>query len=171
MILRLSQKLCTKIKAGTLSTLPLNKNPLADWSAHLFLADRTQYILLSNTKSLYSTVFKAQGITNDSRLVTAVLNHLREFMEADGLLHAYLQHIAPSSQSVQIAKAFSRGVTGTMNELVIAATNDLLDGDMSPLDVGLDLNNLLFSAIAANPVEKYGRPREVFQKLVLEQPH
>jgi hypothetical protein len=56
MIFRLSQKLNTKIKAGTLPALPLDKNPIADWSAHLFVADRTQYILLSNTKSLYSTV-------------------------------------------------------------------------------------------------------------------
>ena len=166
MILRLSQKLCTKIKAGTLSTVPLDENPLADWSAHLFVADRTQYILLSNTKSLYSTVFYAQGITNDSRFITYALNNLREFMEADGLLHVYLQHIAPSSSRVRFAKAFSRGVTGTMNEMILAATNSLVNYDMSPHDVGLDLNNLLFSAIAANPAEKYGRPREVFQTLV-----
>jgi hypothetical protein len=37
---RLSQKLNTKIKAGRLPTLPLDDNPLADWSGHLFLADR-----------------------------------------------------------------------------------------------------------------------------------
>ena len=55
MIFRLSQKLNDKIKAGPLPVLPLDDNPLADWSAHLFLADRMQYILLSNTKSLYST--------------------------------------------------------------------------------------------------------------------
>jgi hypothetical protein len=47
------QKLNTKIKAGTLPTLPLDDNPYADWSAQLFLADRTQYILVSNTRSLY----------------------------------------------------------------------------------------------------------------------
>jgi len=127
--------------------------------------------MLSNTKSLYSIVFKAQGVTNEGRFITAALNHLREFMEADGLLHAYLQHIAPSSQRVQFAKAFSRGVTGMMNELIMAATNDLVNYDLSPHEVGLDLNTLLFSAIAANPAEKYGRPREVFQKLVLERPN
>lgn len=56
MILRLSQKLCTKIEAGSLKAMPLDDNPFADWSANLFVADRTQYILVSNTKSLYSTV-------------------------------------------------------------------------------------------------------------------
>lgn len=33
MIMRLSPKLCTKIKAGKLSEMPLDKNPFADWSA------------------------------------------------------------------------------------------------------------------------------------------
>ena len=38
MIFRLSQKLNAKIKAGTLRMLPLDENPFADWSAHLFVA-------------------------------------------------------------------------------------------------------------------------------------
>ena len=45
MILRLSQKLNAKIKAGKLSEAPLDENPYADWSCHLFTADRTQYIM------------------------------------------------------------------------------------------------------------------------------
>ena len=54
MIFRLSQKLNAKIEAGILTAHPLNENAFADWSAHLFVAGRTQYLLLSNTKSLYS---------------------------------------------------------------------------------------------------------------------
>jgi len=52
MIFRLSQKLNTKIKAGKLNAMPLDENPYADWSCHLFTANRTQYIIMSNTKSL-----------------------------------------------------------------------------------------------------------------------
>ena len=44
MILRLSQKLNMKIKAGKLIEMPLDENPYADLSCHLFTADRTQYI-------------------------------------------------------------------------------------------------------------------------------
>jgi len=61
MIVRLSQKLNAKIKGGTLPTLPPDDNPFADWSAHLFLVDRTQYILVSNTTSLYSIVMYGKG--------------------------------------------------------------------------------------------------------------
>ena len=51
MILRLSHKLNTKIKAGKLTEMPLDENPYVDWSSHLFAADRTQYIILMNTAS------------------------------------------------------------------------------------------------------------------------
>jgi hypothetical protein len=56
MVFRLSQKLGKKLKEGTLPSLPPDENPYADWSAHLFTADRTQYIIVTNTKSLYSVV-------------------------------------------------------------------------------------------------------------------
>ena len=74
MIIRLSEKLNKKIKAGTLDSVPLNENPYADWSAHLFTADRTQYIILSNTKSLYSCVMFGKGITNRTQRWSDNLN-------------------------------------------------------------------------------------------------
>src|SRR5436309_15526168 len=94
MIFRLSQKLNAKIKAGTLPALPPHENPLADWSAHLFLADCTQYILLSNTQSLYSTVMCGKGITNDSDFIERALSSIREFMEEDGQGAAYERFVA-----------------------------------------------------------------------------
>jgi hypothetical protein len=42
MIFRLSQKLNTKIKTGKLAEMPLDQNPYADWSCHLFTAGRRQ---------------------------------------------------------------------------------------------------------------------------------
>jgi hypothetical protein len=84
MILQLSQKLNTKIKAGKLTEMPLDDNPYSDWSCHLFTADRTQYIILSNTLSLYSCVMYGKGITNDKTFIQRSLSLIREFMEDDG---------------------------------------------------------------------------------------
>jgi hypothetical protein len=169
MILCLSEKLRTKLKTGAKSALPMDENPVADWSANLFVADRTQYILLSNTKSLYSTVFYAKGVTNDKYFVTNALNQLRELMEADGLLHVYTERILPNIGTARFAKAFNRSVTGTMNELIMAATHFLVNHDMSPHDVSHDLNNLLFSAIAVDSAKKCGKPRDVFQAMLRDQ--
>ena len=122
MILRLSQKLNTKIKAGTLKAMPLDDNPYADWSCHLFTADRTQYIIVSNTKSLYSCVLYGKGITNDSVFIERVLSSLREFMEDDGQSFIYQKFVAPASGTVSFAKALNRSVTGSMNDLIGHAT-------------------------------------------------
>src|SRR3954462_1746686 len=113
MTFRLSHKLNTKIKAGTLPTLPLEANPFADWSAHLFVADRTQYILLSNTQSLYSVVMYGKGITNHIQFIEHALSGIREFMDAEGQGVACERFIAPASGSVRFAKALNRSVTGS----------------------------------------------------------
>lgn len=166
MIFRLSQKINTKIKAGTLGTLPLDDNALADWSSHLFTADRTQYILLSNSKSLYSTVLFGKGITNDGQFIDRALGSIREFMEADGQAFAYHRFIAPASARVGFAKALNRSVTGSMNELIASATLWLSEGEMSPFDVGFRLNDILISSLPGPDGRGYGNPKEAFKALL-----
>jgi hypothetical protein len=165
LILRISHKLNAKIKAGSLPEQPLDENPFADWSAHLFVADRTQYILLSNTRSLYSTVMYGRGITDDGRFIERALSSLRDFMEDDGQEFGYRRFIAPASSTVRFARALDRAVTGSMNELIVHATDLLVEGELSPFDVGFRLNEVLLSALAASRPEKYGTPREAFKSM------
>jgi hypothetical protein len=165
MIIRLSQKLSTKIKAGTLKPMPLDENPYADWSCHLFTAERTQYFLVSNTKSLYSCVLYGKGITNDCVFIERMLSALREFMEDDGQAFIYQKFVAPSSRTVSFAKALNRSVTGSMNDLIGHATGWLEYGEVSPHDLGFRLNDVLLSAIAVSKSEKYGKPNEAFKLL------
>ena len=84
MIFRLSQKLAQKLKEDSLPAVPLDQNPYADWSAHLFTADRAQYIIVANTRSFYSVVMYGKGSPITANSSTGPLSSLREFMEADG---------------------------------------------------------------------------------------
>jgi hypothetical protein len=168
MILRLSQKLSTKIKAGTLKPMPLDDNPYADWSCHLFTAGRTQYIIASNTKSLYSCVLYGKGITNDYAFIRGVLSSLREFMEDDGQSFAYQELVAPASNTVRFAKALNRSVTGSMNDLIAHATGWLEYDDIAPHNLGFRLNDTLLSALATNKSERYGKPNDAFKLLADE---
>ena len=165
LIFRPSHKLNAKIKAGPLPAQPLSENPFADWSAHLFVADRTQYILLSNTKTLYSTVLYGKGITDDNRFIERALGGLRESLEDDGQASVYRRFIAPASSTVRFARALDRAVTGSMNDLIVHATAWLVEGELSPFDVGSRLNDVLLSALAAGGTEKYGTPREAFKSM------
>jgi hypothetical protein len=157
MIFRLSDKLKTKIKARTLTALAPDENPMADWSTQLFIADRAQYILLTNTATLYSTVMFGKGITNDSHFIERALSSIRESMEDDGQEFVYQRFIVPATGSVRFAKALNRSVTGSMNDLIRHATYWLAQGDISPFDVGLKLNEIPMSSLS------YRNPREAFK--------
>ena len=117
MIFRISQKLQVKIQAGPLEALPLNEIPLADWSAQVFVVARKQYVLLSNTKTLFSTVMRGDGVTNQSVFIDRALSSIRALLEAEGQRIAYERSIAPATSLVRFAKSLDRPVTGSMNEL------------------------------------------------------
>ena len=165
MIFRLSQKLNAKIKAGDLATLPLDENPFADWSAHLFVAGRSKYILLSNTKSLYSTLLPGKGITNDSRFTELALSRIRDLLENAEQESVYQRFITPASGSVRFAKALDRSVTGSMNDMIRHATYWLAQEDTSPFEVGFRLNDIPMSALKHDR-STHGFPRDVFAEMV-----
>lgn len=128
MILRLSQKLKTKIKAGKLTELPLDQNVYDDWSSHLFIVDRTQYIILANTASFYSCIMVGRGITDDSTYIARALETIREFTADGGQQFIFRKFIAPSAGTVSFARALNRSVTGSMNDHIHAAEFMIEDG-------------------------------------------
>ena len=162
MIFRLSQKLAKKIKIAPTVCIPLDPNPFVDWSANLFTADRAQYVIVTNTSSLYSMVMHGRGISDDSEFIDAVLTHMREFMPSDGNEFMFRRFIAPASGVVRFSKALNRSVTGSMNDLVYHATMWLTEGELSPFDTSFKLNEIPFSAL------DYKNPREVFKGLNVE---
>jgi hypothetical protein len=159
MILRLSQKLCTKIKAGMLSEMPPDESPYTDWSCHLFTADHTQYVMLTNTKSLYSCVMLGRGITDSGIFIDRTMSSFREFMEADGQAFVFQKFVAPNCEAVSFAKALNRSVTGSMNDMVVHAKMWLTEGGLSPFDVGFKLNDMPMSALG------YAKPLKAFKSL------
>ncbi len=165
MIFRLSEKLNAKIKATTLATLPLDENPFADWSAGLFLVGRSQYILVTNTKSLYSTVLPGKGVTDEKTFVERALSSLREFLDADGQEGVYERLVAPVSGSVRFAKALNRSVTGSMSDMTKHAAFWLAAGDVSPVEIGSRLKGVPMSALKHDG-STHGFPRDAFKAIV-----
>lgn len=157
MILRLSQELNTEIKASGLSEMPLDENPHADWSCHLFTAKRTQYVIVTNTKLLYFTILYGKGITDDSRFIDRALSSLREFTESDGQELACQKCIAPLSATANFAKALNRSVTGSMNDMIYHAPMWLIEKERSPCDVGFQLNKIPMSALEYQNPKKASR--------------
>ena len=164
MIFRLSQKLNTKIKVGKLTEMPLDENPYADWSAHLFIANRVQYIILTNTASLYPCLMQGKGVTNSDKFIDQALSTIRDFTADDAQQLAYRKFIAPASSTVHFAKSLNRSVTGSMNDHIKGAKLYLED-EMAPSEIGYRLNETPMSALTGPDGRKYGYPREVFKLL------
>jgi hypothetical protein len=148
--------LARKLHVATSKVLPLDGNPFADWSAHLFYADRTQYILVTNTASLYSAVMYGKGITTDSDLIRRMLTLLGEVMSDDGFRFMFERLVAPSSSHVAFSKTLDRAVTGSMNELVYQARGYLIEDQLAPYDTTFRLNQIPMGQL------KYALPKETF---------
>jgi hypothetical protein len=164
MIYRLSQKLAKKLRTPLPKPAPANPNPFADWSGHLFTADRTQYLILTNTLSLYSTVIYGRGISNDSQFLDRALSAIREFMVADGQEFIFRRFIAPAAKTARFATALNRSVTGSTSDLIDEAQMRLTGDELSPFDVGFRLNQMPMSYLG------YRMPRDAFKALKAEQP-
>ncbi len=165
MIFRLSAKLGKKLKFSSAEVLSAHTNPYADWSARPFTADRTQYILITNTVSLYSRVIFGRGITDDNMFLNRAVRSLSELMEDDGFQLIRDRAFLPETSSISFSKALNRSVTGSMNELVLYAQIILSEEEIAPYDLSFKLNDMLLSYI------DYVCPREAFGQMKINQQH
>ena len=163
MIFRLTQKLAKKIGISPLSLLLLDKNPFVDWSAHLFTSQRVQYIIITNTPSLYSMVMYGRGITDDNQFLQTALDYMREFMTDDGNEFLFQRLIAPRTGRISFSKTGDRRLLGSINELVFQAKFYLVEREVSPFDVSFLLNETPMSYLG------YRNPKEVFKSLKIKQ--
>lgn len=159
MILRLLKSFPLEIVDGPLTAMPLDDNPYADWACRQFTDDRTQYILLSNTKSLYSCLMCNEGIRDEDLFYDRALRSIRAFTAKDDQRFAYQKFIAPACHNVSFAKLLSPSVTGSMGAMIRRAQTWLIEEELSPFDVGVRLNTIPRAALGN------ATPREVFQAM------
>jgi hypothetical protein len=165
MIFRLTQKLGKKIGVEPTTCLPLASNPFTDWTASLFIVQRVQYIITTNTKSLYSIVMFGRGITDDNLFLKRALNSLHQLMEDDGNEFLYQRLIAPHTARISFSKTGDKRVLGSITELVFQAKYHLEAGEVSPFEASRRLNDTLMSYI------DHRRPRDAFQSMhLVEEP-
>ncbi|HUL13432.1 MAG TPA: hypothetical protein VLU73_14865 [Methylococcaceae bacterium] len=159
MIFRLTQKLGKKIGVEPTTCLPPASNPFIDWTANLFGVQRVQYIIATNTQSLYSIVMFGRGITDDNLFLKRALSSIRELIEDDGNAFLYQRLIAPHTGKISFSKTRDKRVLGSINELVFQATYHLETGEESPFETSRRLNNTPMSYI------EHRRPKEAFRSM------
>jgi len=160
MIFRLTRKLAVKLDTvDSLDNFKLDKNPFVDWTANLFTVQRVQYIIITNTSSLYSILMYGRGLNNHNDFVKGAMSTMHNFMRADDSEFIYRRFIEPGINQVMFSKALNRAVMGSMNELVADAKFHLKYGKISLRDTSFKLNKIPMSLI------KYTYPREAFRAM------
>ena len=159
MIIRVTQKLAKKIKVAPPTALPRDPNPFADWTANLFTTHRTQYIILTNSASLYSIIFYGRGITEGDIFIDHAFSALSDQMRDAGYGAIFEKHIAPLAGEFSFSKTGDRSLLGSMNDHVRCASVHLEYVEESLAAVAFKLNETPMGAL------DYRYPQNILEML------
>jgi hypothetical protein len=162
MIIRLTQRLAKKIDFSPERCYPVEANAYADWSAHLFTAERTQYIIFSNTATLYSMIMYGRGTADFSDFIKFFLKSMAEFMREDGLESLFDRCILPEAKAIIFSKQGGRRVQGSINDFILSAKLYLTKYQMSLIETAQRINEAPMSYL------KYDSPKSAFIKIRTE---
>ncbi|MBI4776751.1 MAG: hypothetical protein HY788_21655 [Deltaproteobacteria bacterium] len=163
MIFRLTQKLAKKIGETPTSCLPPDVNPFADWTGHLFTVERVQYIILTNTPSLYSIVFPGRGVTGHNSFLRESFSYMHDFMAGDGNEFFFRRFIEPRMNEVSFSKSGDRSVLGSMNELILQTKYYLRSRGLSPFEAATHVNESPMSYLG------HQHPAKAFRNLKIRE--
>jgi hypothetical protein len=163
MIIRTSANLNKKIHVAPDRSLPISSNPFADWSTRLFTAGRAQYIVVTNTTSLYSVLIHGRGITDDDAFIRRAVTAIREQLQADDLSFLFERLIEPETNQIAFSKPLNQSVTGSLNDLVRQAKFSLGERGLSPFDAARMLARYPIGALG------YAFPTEAFAAMSVEE--
>lgn len=151
-----------KIKESPNENYPAASNPYTDWSVHLFTAERTQYIIITHSTSLYSMILYGRGITDDASFIDHAMSGMANFMCYDGYEFQFRRLIAPNATKTLFVKLSDRRVLGSMNDLIRMAKWHLIDEQISPFEAAEKINQSPMSYL------DYDHPKRAFGKIKLD---
>lgn len=157
MIIRLTQPLGDRIGVKAVSHAPLHVNPYLDWTGDIFSAGRDNYILLTNTASLYSTLMHGRGVVNENLFITHALQGLKEMTMRDDIGFIYQRLIAPDAKIVRYVRNGDKILLAGMNDIARQAKYWIEQKRLSLPEIAARLNE------SAAPLPNRPIPAEAFR--------
>ena len=139
MVLRLTRKLADKLKLKALPEYDEGSD-IDEWCGHIFIADRTQYMLFTNAYSLYSVLFPGKGINNIKTFFETAIHSLTETLKKDGFEIMVGRFITDKIEIIDVYKTNNRGVLGSMNDMIAHFKFYFSDYKMTPSEISRRLN-------------------------------
>ncbi|MDW7761623.1 MAG: hypothetical protein SCM96_13445 [Acidobacteriota bacterium] len=159
MILRLSAKLSKKIGVTPTESLPMPDNPFLDWSGQVFRANRVEYIIVTNTASLFSLLFIGRGVTTPEKYEEALVREFGGYLARCDEISVYSKYLASYKKNATYSKALNQSVTGSINDLIFSARFALELRGMTTWEASDYINEMPMSFL------KMKSPETAFQTL------
>lgn len=143
-LFRLPEKLrkTIHVKAST-DTLP-ETDPFLDWSAGCFSAQGGQdYVVLVNTRTLYSTLFLANELNSEESFVRTARNAIQAQFLFFALRDIYNERIRPFFDDYCFSKTLDASMTAWVNNLVRDA-KALVENDETLDTICYRLNTIIW---------------------------
>ena len=156
MIIKITSKLSKKLNISLSLIEGENEPSINNWYANLFTFKRTQYILITNEKTLFSFVLAGKGILNNTLFVKKISLQLKQMLEDYNLSFVWEKHFVYEFSTINFSKTTNRKVLGTMNEIIFHAQIILWKKEITLYDLSFELNTLIYSLI------EYKKPVEAF---------
>jgi len=161
MVLRATTKFAERLKIQSLEKYDGKVSAFDEWYAHVFIAERIQYILLTNAYSLYSCVFPAKGVTNLRTFADVSYYWLTETMRKDGCGELVNRFIAQGDEVTAVYATNNRGVLGSMNDMVSQTKFFIYNLQLPQEEISSRLNGTVYKHI------KYKRPVKILKQMAL----
>ncbi len=159
MILRLTDTLARKLKVRPEMLHPLNANAFADWSLHLVRANRKQFVLAANTRSLYAAIAPMEGVVAPNVLEARVFAHVRSYMESDGLVFFYRRLVDNEQEETLFSRPLNPQSSAALRDMGELVEYYLVEEEMEPTEAAHKINETPLSVL------RHKSPRATFQSM------
>ena len=161
MIIRFTQKLATKIKAPKLEYLEPSEEAILDWTANIFTAGKKQYILFTNSETLFSIIFPSAGINNSNKFIASLKNKLSEMFTLYRINSKVIDQLLDFN-SIEFSKNKDKSILGSMNEFVFQIKFYMSTWKLDSIQSTLKINSTIMGKI------NYDKPIDRFLKIIDE---
>ena len=146
-VLRPTLKLAKQLNLAPLPDSAEATNTHCDWCVRPFGVGRIQYLIFTNTASLFSFITRKKGVTNAKTLFDAFATVLEDYLRATERGGIFGQMIAPAIGECAFTRCRDRSVIGSMNDLVFQSTCLIELADRHPFKLFDDLNSTPMGAL------------------------
>lgn len=114
MLISCTKKLADALKIKVFEVVPIKRDPLFEWHAHLFVLNRRKGIILMNNLTRYSVVLNGLKAEQFKKFNELILSAIEQTFRAEGFSDEVIAKYLRTCAQVIYAKSYDRSILGQL---------------------------------------------------------